>query len=135
MTIENNFLSISDVLEIHKLLIQKSNFLGESDHVLNMGLLESAISQPMQTFAGEFLNPTVYEQAASYLYSLANNHAFENGNKRTALAVTISFLRINGYRITLPKNEVETLVLDAVVGNITKDQIAKIFKEGGIEPT
>jgi death on curing protein len=134
MNLESKFLSTCDVLEIHKIIIQKSPLSSESDAVLDIGLLESALSQPMQTFFGEFLNPTIYDQAASYLYGLAKNHAFENGNKRTALAVTISFLRINGYCISLSKANVEDLILKAVLGELGKDDIAKIFRSGGVVP-
>lgn len=131
---ENKFLNLEDVLEIHRQLIRKSPFPDESDAVLDVGLLESAVSQPRQTFFGELLNLSIYDQAAAYLFGLANNHAFENGNKRTALAVTITFLRINGYKIVLAKRDVEQLVLGAVVGEKTKNEIADIFRNGGVEP-
>ena len=83
---------------------------------------------------GELLNPTIHDQAAAYLFSIAKNHAFENGNKRTALAVTIVFLKINGYRITLSHNAVEELILDVVIGKKTKNEIADIFRSGGVKP-
>lgn len=134
MNLESKFLSTCDVLEIHKIIIQKSPLSSESDAVLDIGLLESALSQPMQTFFGEFLNPTIYDQAASYLYGLAKNHAFENGNKRTALAATISFLKINGFRIALSKKETEDLVLNIVLGRLSKDDVAEIFRSGGVQP-
>lgn len=134
MKIDRKFIAIESVLELHKQIIQKSPLSGESDSVLNMGLLESAISQPQQTFSGDFLNPTIYDQAAAYLFSLAKNHAFENGNKRTALAVTVVFLKINGYEISLSKNITEQLILDVIVGDKTKDEIADIFRNGGIQP-
>jgi death-on-curing protein len=36
------------------------------------------------------------EEAAALMESLANNHPFVDGNKRVALAVTDTFLRLNG---------------------------------------
>ena len=134
MSVNIEFLTLEDVIEIHKILIDKSPLSDESDSILDMNLLDSAISQPKQTFFGELLNPTIYDQAAAYLFSLSKNHAFENGNKRTALAVTIAFLRINGYRITLSQDAVEKLILDVVTGKKTKDEIADIFRNSAVKP-
>lgn len=133
MKVDRKFIAVESVLELHKQIIEKSPLSDESDTVLDMGLLESAISQPQQTFAGNLLNPTIHDQAAAYLFSLAKNHAFENGNKRIALVVTVVFLKINGYKISLSKDVTEQLILDAVVGNKTKDEIADIFRNGGIQ--
>jgi len=113
------------VLGIHAYLIEK---FGGSPGLRDGGLLDSALSQPYQTFSGEFLHSTIYEQAAAYLYHLAKNHAFIDGNKRVALATTITFLKMNGYRFCLPKQEAETLVLDIVAGNLDKQEVAVIFE-------
>ncbi|WP_414754132.1 Fic family protein [Anabaena sp. CCY 9910] len=43
-------------------------------------MLESALSQPQLTFDGEYLHPKIYEQAAAYLFYIACNYAFEQGN-------------------------------------------------------
>ena len=87
------FISISEVQEIHT--DQISSF-GGSPGIRDEGLLESALAQPQATFGGEFLHSTIPEQAATYLYHLAMNHPFIDGNKRTAFAVMDTFLRLNG---------------------------------------
>lgn len=127
------FLTVEAVIEIHRQLIANSPIANESDFVLDMGLLESAVLQPQQTFLGQLLNPTIFDQAAAYLFGLAKNHAFENGNKRTALAVVVVFLKINGYQITLPKAKVEQLVVDAVLSNKSKEEISDIFRNGAVQ--
>ncbi|WP_232420620.1 type II toxin-antitoxin system death-on-curing family toxin [Leptospira vanthielii] len=63
------------------------------------GLLESAINQPMATFDGISLHPSLFDKAAAYLYYLCKNHPFLDGNKRVALASSLVFLDINGYEI------------------------------------
>lgn len=81
------FVSQDAVLAIHSYLIERfGGTLGLRDE----GLLDSALSQPQQTFFGELLHSTIYEQAAAYLYHLAKNHAFVDGNKRVTLATTIT---------------------------------------------
>lgn len=112
------FVSQDTVLALHAYLLEK---FGGSTGLRDEGLLDSALSQPYQTFFGEFLHPTIYEQAAAYLYHLAKNHAFIDGNKRVALATTITFVKMNGYCFALPKEEAETLVLEIVAGNINRE--------------
>jgi len=68
-----NFLTLPEVLAFHK--DQVSRFGGTSG-VRDMGLLESALAQPQASFGGELLHPTIYEQAAAYLYHLAMNPPF-----------------------------------------------------------
>jgi death on curing protein len=132
--VSTGFLTIEAVQAIHRLVIERSPLPDESFSVRDLGLLESAVYQPQQTFSGELLNPTIYDQAAAYLFSIAKNHAFENGNKRTALQVTLSFLKINGFKLSLSKPDAEELVLKAVLGILSKDEIAELFRDGGIQP-
>jgi len=47
------------------------------------------------------LHPTIAEQAAAYLYHIARNHPFIDGNKRSAFAVMDTFLRLNGFSLNL----------------------------------
>lgn len=51
---------------------------------------------PRATFDGELLHATLWEAAASYLFHLARNHPFLDGNKRVALAAALVFLGLNG---------------------------------------
>jgi|SRR6478672_1175229 len=126
------FISYDSVLDIHSYLVER---FGGSHGLRDEGLLESALSQPQQTFFGELLHSTIYAQAAAYLYHIAKNHAFIDGNKRTALATTITFLKVNGYRLYLPKEETEILVLDVVSGKLNKEELSIILKKYVVKET
>lgn len=93
------------------------------------GLLESALAQPQVTFGGQFLHATIYEQATAYLYHLAMNHPFIDGNKRTAYAVMDTFLRVNGYDLTLTNEESYTLVLNVANGITNKSDLANLLQQ------
>ena len=95
------FVSKSMVLSIHARQIER---FGGTPGVRDEGLLESALAQPQATFGGDFLHPTISEQAAAYLYHIAMNHPFIDGNKRTAFAVTDTFLRLNACTRNLTNN-------------------------------
>ncbi|MGL5872084.1 MAG: type II toxin-antitoxin system death-on-curing family toxin [Xenococcaceae cyanobacterium] len=116
-----NFLNKSSVLRIHDRQIEK---FGGTSGVRDVGLLESALSQPQATFGGQYLHATIYEQAAAYLYHLAMNHPFIDGNKRTAFAVMDTFLILNGYVLTLTDEEAYELVIQVVQGEMNKSQLA-----------
>lgn len=118
------------VLAIHERLIRK---FGGSLGLRDKGLLESALSQPQQTFCGELLHPTIHEQAAAYLYHLAKNHAFVDGNKRIALATVNAFLKLNGYKLTLSKAKTEQLVIDIVESKVSKEELFVVF-ENYVQP-
>ncbi|MBV6624803.1 MAG: type II toxin-antitoxin system death-on-curing family toxin [Rivularia sp. (in: Bacteria)] len=126
----HKFISLSEAIEIH--LDQVASFGGTSG-VRDEGLLESALAQPQATFSGKYLHATIYEQAAAYLYHIANNHPFIDGNKRTAFAVMDTFLRINGYILNTDNQETYILVLKVADGSFDKKEIAQYLEQNVIK--
>jgi death on curing protein len=124
------FLDKEDVLRIHIELVSET---GEPTGILNEGSLDSAISQPQATWGGEYLHSTIYEQAAAYLFHIACNHAFEQGNKRTAFAVMLTFLNKNDYDIEITLEEVEELITQVVTHQISKEELTIKLKSFVIE--
>ena len=120
-----NFVSKSMVLSIHARQIER---FGGSPGVRDEGLLESALAQPQATFGGQFLHPTISEQAAAYLYHIAMNHPFIDGNKRTAFAVMDTFLRLNGCALNLTDDRAYDLVMRVARGTITKEELSTEFE-------
>lgn len=120
------FLNKKSVLRIHDRQIEK---FGGSFGIRDEGLLESALAQPQATFGGEFLHSTIYEQAAAYLYHIAMNHPFIDGNKRTAFAVLDTFLDLNNYYLNLTNEQAYTLVLQVVRGEISKAELISYLQK------
>jgi death on curing protein len=115
-----DFVNQTTVLKIHTRQIEK---FGGTPGIRDEGLLESALAQPQATFAGELLHPTIYEQAAAYLYHLAMNHPFIDGNKRTAFAVMDTFLRLNGYSLNLTNEQAYDLVMQVAQSQMSKSDL------------
>lgn len=115
------FLALEEILWLHEDQIES---FGGTSGIRDMGLLESALAQPKASFGGEFLHPTLAEQAAAYLYHLAMNHPFVDGNKRTAFAAMESFVVANGYSLELSNEEAYELVLNMVEGAGSKADLA-----------
>ena len=118
------FISLEEVLELHD--DQISSF-GGTPGVRDEGLLESALAQPQATLGGEYLHPTIAAQAAAYLYHIAMNHPFIDGNKRSAFAVTDTFLRLNGFYLNLTDDQVYDLVMEVAEGRMTKEELSTEF--------
>ncbi len=105
------FLCKHTVLDIHEAQLAEH---GGKPGVLDEGLLESALAQPMAEFGGQLLHEDLFAMAAAYVFHLANNHAFVDGNKRTALAAALVFLDANGYEIADKGTELADVVLEMV---------------------
>jgi death-on-curing protein len=79
--------------------------------VRDLGLLEAALVQPRQTFAGQPLYPTLVDQVACLGFSLIQNHAFLDGNKRIGHAALETTLILNGYELNASVDQSEAVVL------------------------
>lgn len=120
------FIPLSVVLAIHD--DQIASF-GGTPGLRDEGLLQSALAQPQASFDGQLLHPTIAEQAAAYLYHLAMNHPFLDGNKRTAFAVMDTFLRLNGYSLNLPNDRTYQFVMQVVESRMSKDELSSYLNE------
>lgn len=121
------FLTKHRVLVLHA---QALRLHGGAAGILNLSLLESALYSVQASYAGAYLNTFPWEMAASYLVGFARNHAFRDGNKRTALASTLYFLHNNGHTPHLSNADMEALVLHAAVGSVSKARIAHALASG-----
>ena len=93
-------------------------------------LLESAVLAPQASMGGKPLLTEPVEIAAAYLFYLSRNHPFLDGNKRTALATCLVFLRINGLRPKPDGPEWETLALDVAAGRLDREgTVARLKKQ------
>ena len=99
--------------------------------IRDQGALESAIAQPRAGFGDVELHPTVFDKAAAYLFHLARNHAFLDGNKRVAAASAVVFLAMNGYKLSpeTDKGAFYDLAIAAATGAADKPTIATFFRK------
>ena len=116
------FPTIEEVLNLHEQAIEE---FGGVHGLRDEAALESAL------MAAE--NRAYYESAslatcaATYAYHLTQAHAFIDGNKRIAAAVSELFLSINGARLELTNDEIVDLFLGVAASQITRDEIERIF--------
>lgn len=112
------WLTAEGVQAIHAELIDR---YGGSAGLRDFGLLDSALAKAHNLHAYEN-ERSIPALAAAYGWGLVKNHAFIDGNKRIALAAVVSFLDMNGYRLTCAEAEETAMVLRAAAGEITKEE-------------
>jgi death-on-curing protein len=98
------------------------------NQLVDFGLLESAVLRPQQTIGGQEAYPDIYEKAAALMHSLARNHPFLDGNKRTAAASMIVFLKLNGYDFHASQDELVAITIDTAEGLVDVPKIAAALK-------
>lgn len=106
-----------DVLMLH----------GGLEGVRDLGLLESALARPKNLFAYSDQTPSLAQLAASYAKGIVANHPFVDGNKRTAFTVSVTFLLLNGLRLTAAKEERVLMFWSLAEGSISENQLAEWF--------
>ncbi len=119
-------LAIEMVHEIHVSVLKA---FGGSSGLRDEGLLASAVLAPQSTFGGKSPYKDLVEVASAYLFSLSANHPFVDGNKRTAMAAAIVFLRLNGIETKPDSAEWEKLVLEVACGEIDRAETAKRLRK------
>ena len=92
-----DYLTLVEVLAIHADQIER---YGGAQGVRDAGLLEAALYRPQTGYYTD-----LFEEAAALWESLAQNHPFIDGNKRTAFAATYTLLAINGAQLTAEAGE------------------------------
>ena len=106
---EPRWLNVAMVAAIHDEAIYE---FGGLAGIRDPGLLESAVDRPRNVL-GYQPDSTLFDSAASLGVGLARNHAFNDGNKRTALLATRAFLFLNR-QILEPAEEDEVLTMVGV---------------------
>lgn len=90
-------------------------------------VLESALARAENKAA--YGDPTIHELAAAYVFSIARNHAFVDGNKRTAIVAAGAFLVINGYALTADNGTLFEFVMGVAAGEINEEGAAAFFRD------
>ena len=108
------------VLLLHQILAEAT---GGGVGVRDEALLDSALENAFAGFDGEEFYPSKEEKGARLGYTLISNHAFVDGNKRIGVYVMLSFLEMNGIRISCTDEELITVGLSVADGSMGYDQL------------
>lgn len=118
-------LTVDEIIYLHSKLVART---GGSDGLRDKGLLESSVFSALGGFGDEEAYPSVEEKAARLMYSLVNNHAFIDGNKRIGVVVMLTTLRLNELKLNYTQAELIKLGLKTASGNADYDYILNFIK-------
>jgi len=110
-----------DYLTAEDLIVLAETILGRAPVVRDPGLLAAAAARPGTVVFGQVAYPTLFGKAAALLFSVCQNHALLDGNKRLAWAAAVTFLALNG--VPVPEVDVdsaETFILSVASGTLAE---------------
>jgi len=111
------------IATLHLLHDRQLELFGGLRGVRDEGAIESALARPVNAWAyGQAAD--LEALAATYLCALARQQGYLDGNKRSALAAMLVFLKINGRRLEAPGAELYAIVISAATNEIGIDQVA-----------
>ena len=118
-------LTVADVLAAHEEALKG----GGRDGILNWNLVASAIARPYSAYGNKILYRRIWDKAAALTESLAKNHGFVDGNKRTSLICLGILLERSGYTLSrnTTNNDIESIVLEVADSRIGYDDLVAWF--------
>jgi len=115
------YLTLEEVLGLHAISI---NRFGGADGVRDLGLVESSVARPQQSFSGAELYASLWLKAAALAHSISENQPFVDGNKRTAALAMLVFLDLNGFELCVNELEVYKTIMAMANKKLSKEKLA-----------
>lgn len=124
-----HYLTPEQVLFLHSHLTAET---GGGIGIRDLNMLLSASGRPQATSDEKELYPDLFSKAAALMDSSVRNHPFVDGNKRTAVAATALFLRVNGYRLVVENDEMVRFTLACAQSQRSLDEMTDWFRRYSI---
>ena len=112
------------VIAIHKRQIAEH---GGGAGIRDLGLLESALAKPKNVFSYNKGDAMIPQLAAAYAYGIARNHPFVDGNKRTALVISLLFLNLNDWELICDADNLYETFMRLADGNLSEEGLSAWF--------
>lgn len=127
---EPTWIDAEDLIEFNNLLVSAS---GEPFAIISPELVDSAVYRPRHILRYDG-DADVVRLGCALATSIARNHPFQQGNKRTAQAALFRFLWINGFTFTDPDNaELAAALIDLVDHSISEEEYIEVIDRHVIE--
>jgi death-on-curing protein len=121
---EPEWLDVNIIIDVHA---EQLALFGGPDGVRDIGLLESALARPQNKFA--YGETDLAALAAAYVFGIARNHAFVDGNKRAAFASMIVFLGLNGIDFIVPPENATVMIQSLAAGEVSEESLTRWIRD------
>ena len=118
--LEPVYLTLEDALELYAAIIEGTTAQAR-DQLRNRGGLEGALERP--ALHAHYESADLALQAAVLAHGIAEGQSFIDGNKRLALVAMLTFLDVNGYRVTVSDRTLADWIIDLSAGT-TPEELA-----------
>lgn len=126
MPSEPRWLTPAEVIEINRIAVAET---GEPHMLVQPAMLDGALGRPRNRYA--YSRETDLGRLAAFmLVGISKNHAFQQGNKRTALIAADVFLTINGHEFVFADEALADPVLDVTSGALDEMRFVAHFAAG-----
>ena len=121
------YLSRAQIITRNQLTVERhgGNFV-PPENLLNAEPLDYLVETVQASMFGQPLYPTVADKAALYMFNIISNHVFQDGNKRTGLAIMLVFIELNGWKLIDELTPVPFDVEELGSGNSQRDEIYRL---------
>lgn len=120
---EPRFLTWVEIIYLHD---QSLSRFGGSAGIGDPGLVESAMGSARNAYW--YGQGDLFDIAAAYAFHIAEAPAFVDGNKRTAVASAIMFLRVNGQRFPEDDGTLYAAMIEVAVKRLDKTGLADVLR-------
>ena len=122
MNIELFYFDITHAIDVHDWIIEHS---GGRAGILEIGSLESALEH----IQNDMYYPSLEEKLTHLVFAINKFHAFNDGNKRSSIALGAYFLELNGYDYCVKQfvTEMENISVWVAENRIDKDLLGDII--------
>lgn len=113
------------IIKIHHQIIKE---FGGISGIRDESMLDSALANPLQTFAGQDLYPDITEKIIKLGYSIIKNHPFLDGNKRTGLHSMLILFSLNGFKFQCSYETLTNSIMNVANGRLSFQEFLYQFK-------
>ncbi len=128
------YLTISELIYINGAVLNRPDILSGAQQIRDIQLLDAAAARPAASAFGQDAYPTLREKAAALLHSVARNHPFADGNKRTATVAVLFMFCVNGQRVVWEREAALTMIVRAAEGSARIEELAAWFPLAPLTP-
>lgn len=121
------YLTLSELIYINGVVLDKPDIASGKQQIRDIGLLDAAVARPAATAFGQDAYPTLRQKAAALFHSVARNHPFADGNKRTATVAVVYMFRVNGQAVVWTQDDALPIIVKAAEGQTDVETLAAWF--------
>ncbi len=121
------YVTLSELIYINGRVLDNDKIATGKQKVRDVSLLEAAALRPSSSAFGEDAYPTLRDKTAALMHSIARNHPFTDGNKRTAAIAAIFMFAVNGERIVWDQSDALDVIVRVAENGWAVDQLAAWF--------